>query len=133
MLVALFGVSGCFLLPGGQAVDAAMVVHTAGSAQHTAAVRMPVPSADVYAALLRIIEGDPAIEVVNRNDKGMLLEVVENGERLTGQVTSLGADESLLYVWAVTGVSGRTGSELTSIVVEAVCDDLGVAFERIDY
>jgi len=133
MVVTLSGLSGCFLLPGGQAVDAAMVVHTAGSAQHTAAVRLPVQSADAYAALLSIVDGDPTIEIVNRNDKGMLLEVTEEGERLTGQVTSLGPTESLLYIWADAGVSGRTGSELASITIEAVCDELGVAFERVDY
>lgn len=133
MLVTLFGVSGCFLLPGGEVVDAALVVHTAGSAQHTAAVRMPVESARVYGALLDIIEKDPAIEVVHRNDKGMLLEVIEDSDRLTGQVTNLGSSESLLYIWADTGDSGRTASELTSIVIEAVCKELGVNFERIDY
>ncbi len=133
MIVTLSGLSGCFLLPGGQAVDAAMVVHTAGSAQHTAAVRLPVRSADAYAAILSIVDRDAAIEVVNRNDKGMLLEVTEEGERLTGQVTSLGPTESLLYIWADAGVSGRTGSELASNVIEAVCDELGVAFERVDY
>ena len=133
MIVTLSGLSGCFLLPGGQAVDAAMVVHTAGSAQHTAAVRLPVQSADAYAAILSIVDRDAAIEVVNRNDKGMLLEVTEEGKRLTGQVTSLGPTESLLYIWADAGVSGRTGSELASNVIEAVCDELGVAFERVDY
>ena len=132
-MITAFGMSGCSLLPGGDVVDAAMVVHTAGSGQHTAAVRMPVESARVYGALLRIIDGDAAIAVVNRNDKGMLLEVIEDGDRLTGQVTNLGPKESLLYIWADTGDSGRTASELTSIVIEAVCDDLGVAFERIDY
>lgn len=133
MMATLFGVTGCFLLPGGQAVDAAMVVHTAGAAQHTAAVRLPVESARVYSAMLKVLERDPEINVVSQNDKGMLLEVVEAGERMTGQVTNLGSAESLLYVWADAGNSGRTGSELTSVVIEAVCEELGVEFERIDY
>lgn len=74
-----------------------------------------------------------AIEVLNRNDKGMLLEVAENGEKVTGQVTKLGDRESLLYLWADTGVSGRSAGELNSIVIERVCEDLGVDFERVDY
>lgn len=133
MLVSPFGVSGCFLLPGGETVDAAMVVHTAGSAQHTAAVRVPVESAQVYAALVKIVEQDAQVEVISRNDRGMLLEVAEAGESMTGQVTALGPHESLLYLWADTGKSGRTGRELTASVVEAVCNHLGVVFERVDY
>ena len=83
--------------------------------------------------MLKVLERDPEINVVSQNDKGMLLEVVEAGERMTGQVTNLGSAESLLYVWADAGNSGRTGSELTSVVIEAVCEELGVEFERIDY
>lgn len=133
VLLSTCSLSACVLQPGGEVANAAMVVHTIGSTQHTAAVKLPVESDRVYASLLKIVENDAAIEVLNRNDKGMLLEVAEDGEKVTGQVTKLSERESLLYLWADTGVSGRSASELNSFVIERVCEDLGVDFERVDY
>ena len=55
LFAALTSLGGCFLLPGGDVVDAALVTHTAGSSQHTAAVKVPVKPEAVYAAMIRII------------------------------------------------------------------------------
>lgn len=133
VLILALALNACILQPGGDVANAAMVVHTAGATQHTAAVRMPVRSDKLYVALLRIIESEPDIEVLNRNDRGMLLEVAEHGEKITGQITKLSDRESLLYLWADTGVSGRSASELNAVIVERICNDLGVTYERVDY
>lgn len=45
---------GCSLLPGGDVVDAALVTHTAGSREHTAAVKVPAEPAAAYAAMIRV-------------------------------------------------------------------------------
>ena len=134
LTLTLIGVvlAGCIGLPGGTVVDSATVVYTAGSSQHTVAVELPLLSSDVFAALVRIVE-EAGVETVNRNDKAYLLEVITNGKRLTGQVTNLGVGKSLLYVWADAGVSGQTGRELAIEAVELVCDDLGVAYELVNY
>ena len=136
LLVLLIAVSlgGCSLLPGGTVVDSALVVHTAGSARSTVSARVPVPAAQVYAAFADILDDNPEIEVVSRKDSAMLIEVVgEDFGEITAQVTSLGSQESLLYVWADTTGTNRTGAEVAGLAVEAVCDELGVDFERVDY
>lgn len=136
VLTAFFtlgGMSGCSSLPGGQVVESALVVHTAGSKKHTAAVQVPLPAPEVYATIVRLVEDNPDLIIENRNDKAYLIEVAEDSQVLTGQVTDLGAGRSLLYVWADAGESGVTGKELAADVVERVCDKLGVQYELVNY
>ena len=124
---------GCTTLPGGQVVESATVVYTAGSKKHTAAVQVPIAAAEVFASIVHLLEEKPDIVVENRNDKAFLIEVSKGSRSLTGQVTSLGIDRSLLYVWADAGTSGLTGEELAIDVVEVVCDELGVKYELVNY
>jgi hypothetical protein len=127
------GLSGCSALPGGQVVDAALIVHTEGSSQHMVAVKVPVDASIVFAALIDQIEGRPDVSIINRNDKAYLLEVSKGERHVTGQVTELDAGRSLLYVWADTGDSHMSGHDLAISVVEVICDDLGVIYERVEY
>ena len=125
--------AGCSLLPGGQAIESAKVVYSAGSKQHTAAVQIPIPASEVYAVFVRLLVSESGLEFESRNDQAFLIEVAQDGKNLTGQVTKLGAEASLLYVWADAGESGITGQELAISVVERVCDELGVEYELVNY
>lgn len=131
-LIAII-LAGCMALPARQAVDAALVVHTEGSSQHMIAARVPADASRVFNSFVRIIEEKPDVEVVNRKDNAMLLEITQDGIEITAQATQLGAGESLLYIWAEAGDSGLSGRELATAVVEAICEELGVEFERVDY
>ena len=138
-LLAAFGVAevvltGCAPLPGSTVTNAATVVYTAGARQHTAAVELPVAPPVVFEALVRLIKERTDVEVVDRNDKAMLIEVAqENERRITGQVTKLGAGNSLLYVWADAGSSGQSVREMAISAIELICEELGVEYELVTY
>ncbi len=136
VLTALFvfvSLSACAWLAGGSVVESALVVHTAGSKKHTAAAQIPVAAPDVFAAVIRLVEEHRDLIIESRNDKAFLIEVTKGGQSITGQVTSLGTDNSLLYVWADAGESGQTGEGLATSVVQRVCDVLGVKHELVHY
>jgi hypothetical protein len=136
VLLALFvfaSLSACAWLAGGSVVESALVVHTAGSKKHTAAAQIPVAARDVFAAVVHMVEDKPDLIIESRNDKAFLIEVTKGSQSLTGQVTSLGAGKSLLYVWADAGESGLTGEALATSVVQLVCDELGVEHELVHY
>ena len=133
LLGAICLFAACSLLPGGQVTDSATVVYSAGAKKHTAAVQVPVAAPEVYASNVRLLEEKDGLDFQSRNDKAMLIEVEKGSRSLTGQVTDLGADRSLLYVWADAGESGITGEELAISVVELVCDELGVKYELVNY
>lgn len=94
---------------------------------------MPVAAADVYASFVRLLNEQHDLDFENRNDKAMLIEVAQGSRSLTGQVTPIGVNRSLLYVWADAGESGETGEQLAISVVELVCDELGVKYELVNY
>jgi len=121
-------------LPGSSVTNAATVVYTAGARQHTAAVELPVAPPVVFEALVRLIKERTDVEVVDRNDKAMLIEVAQEKERrITGQVTKLGTGNSLLYVWADAGSSGQSGREMAISAIELICEELGVDYELVSY
>ncbi len=130
-MVAVLG--GCILQPGGTVVDSALVVHTAGSSQSTISARVPVEAPRVYAAFARVLDDLNDAEVISRKDSAMMIEVAGDFGEITAQVTSLGSSESLLYIWADTEGSGRSGSEVAGSAVEAICEELGVTYERVQY
>ena len=121
------------MLPGGQVANSATVVYTSGSKKHTAAVQVPVPATEVFATLVSILKDEPDVVFENRNDKAFLIEVARGNSSLTGQVTELGAERSLMYVWVDAGDSGLTGEGLAISVVNAVCDKLAVNYELVKY
>ena len=134
LFVSALLISGCIALPGGTVTDAATVVYTSGARQHTAAVELHVPAAEVFEALVRVVEEHPDVEIVDRHDKAFLLEVAQGEERrFTGQVTSLGSGSSLLYIWADAGASGQSGRSMAISAVEIICDELGVDYELVQY
>jgi hypothetical protein len=127
------GLGGCSMLAGGQVVESALVVHTSGSKKHTAAVQVPLPAPEVYATIVRLVEDNPDLIIESRNDKAFLIEIEDSGRSMAGQVTKLGPDRSLLYVWVDAGNTGLTGKELATDIVEIVCDELGVKYELVNY
>jgi len=133
LLVATLAIAGCTAMPARQAVDAANVVYTQGSNHHMTAAKVPLDAASVWESFNRVLSEHPNLRVINRNGAAMMLEVTRGDLRLTGQVTALGTGRSLLYIWADAGDSGFSGMELSETAVRAICDDLGVSIERVDY
>jgi hypothetical protein len=133
ILAILFVMSACTAMPARQAVDAANVIYTQGSSHNMIAAQVPVDAARVYESFLHVLSEHPEFDIVTRKDAAMMLEVTRDGFRVTGQVTALGAGKSLLYVWADAGDSGYSGREVSERAVQAICDDLGVNIERVDY
>lgn len=137
IMLALFATiwlfAGCSWLASGPVTESATVVYSAGSRKHTAAVQVSVPAQEVYATFVRLLKEEHDLDFENRNDKAMLIEVAQGSRSLTGQVTELGGNRSLLYVWADAGESGMTGQQLAISVVEIVCDELGVEYDLVQY
>lgn len=133
ILAVLIAMSACTAMPARQAVDAANIVYTQGSSHNMIAAQVPVDAELVFESFLRILGEHPEFSVVTRKDAAMMLEVTRDGFRVTGQVTALGAGKSLLYVWADAGDSGYSGQEVSERAVQAICDELGVSIERVDY
>lgn len=133
LFVSASFVSGCSPMPGSSVTNAATVVYAAGASQYTAAVELQVPASEVFDALVRTIKEHPEIEIIKRNDKARLIEVSQQERRITGQVSSLGSGDSLLYIWSDAGSTGESGREIAMSAVEAICNALGVDYEIVTY
>jgi hypothetical protein len=133
LLVIASLLGGCIMTPGGTVVDSAMVVHTAGSSKSTISARVPVEAGAVYSAFAEVIDEEPGIELLSRNDAAMLMEGYGDFGEIAAQVTQLGSTESLLYVWVDTKETRQAGSELANRAVQRICEELGVGYEIVRY
>lgn len=132
-VVILGALGGCIAMPGGTVVDPALVVHTAGSSRSTVSVRVPRPAEDVWSVFDDVVASRADVTSVERNERARMLEVTGEFGEITAQVTPLGSSESLLYVWVDAAGTGRPGEEVAIRSVEAICDRLGVPYERVQY
>lgn len=105
------------------------VLFTEGSRQHTAMLLIALPSKDVYAGLLRIIESQPDLTVINREDERYLIEVEKDGRQVAGQASDIGHGETLLFLWADAGDTGDTGANINRKSVNRICHELKVKCE----
>lgn len=124
--------AGCIGTPGSEVVRAASVVYTRGAQQDTIAVRLPVPPGRVYDAVIRLLDAERDMSVDSRNDASMLIEGRSADARYTVQATDLGADETLLFVWLDTSVSGRPAHEVSVAAIERLCAELNVPCDVVD-
>lgn len=125
-------VAGCWPAPGASVAHTTAVVYTRGARQNTVSVRLKVPPQDVFAALGRILETRPDLEIIQRDGGRRFVEVVKGDLRLAGQVTDLERGETLLFVWADAGTTGRTGRGVALDAVEQLCQELGVSYEIVE-
>lgn len=70
---------------------------------------------------------------MHRNDRSRMVEVAWSDGSLTAQATELGPSETLLFLWIDAGDTGLTAKEVASSVLEALCDDLNVDYELVEY
>jgi hypothetical protein len=125
-------VAGCWPAPGASVAHTTAVVYTRGARQNTVSVRLEVLPQDAFAALERVLETRPDLEIIKRDAGRRLAEVVKGDRHLAAQVTDLGGGETLLFVWADAGTSGRTGRDLALDAVEQLCEELGVSYEIVE-
>ena len=125
-LAAVALTSACTPLALQPVTSTGLVVYTKGASQHTASVQLAMPPNDVYAGILTVISGMPDLTVVNQDDSRFFLEVVKGPLRVSAQATDLGRGETLLFVWADAGNSGRSGRELALEAVEKLCTEVKV-------
>lgn len=111
------------------AATSSTVLFTEGSRHHTAMLLIALPPQDVYAGLLRIIESEPDLTVINREDERYLIEVMKDGRQVAGQASDIGHGETLLFLWADAGDTGDTGANINRRSVNRICHELKVKCE----
>lgn len=102
------------------------ILYTQGVRQHTAMLQIHLPPAEVYNALLKVVANRPDLKLLNKNAQRLLIEIEKEGQFLSAQATSLSENQTLLFLWADAGKSGRTGQDLARSATEEICKQLAV-------
>lgn len=122
------------LVPGCiTAAVTAVVVHVIGSTGgETATVQVEAPPGEVYAAMLRVVEADPAVKLEDKDDEEMTVSVSRGKETAKGAVKLLENGHTELTVQAKSP-EGRTESTgLARKAATRVCEELKVPYRLVE-
>jgi len=85
----------------------------------------------VYAALIRIIERDPDVEVIKKKDESYLVDAVRGESKGTAKATPYGSGLTLLIVTADAGKGDQSDEDLAFNIVKQICEELKVAYKVV--
>jgi len=108
------------------------VVYVVSKMEYTATVEVKAKPADVYAAMLRILQRRPDVEVVKRDDAKFFLELKKGKNSAKAQVSVTEAGVTQLKVSAMEYETEASHQDLAFRVVTQVCDELGVKYNVVE-
>jgi hypothetical protein len=109
----------------------ATIIALSGAGGHEATVELDVEPDEVYAAMIRILQRRPDITVQKEDEKKRLVEASKDKNKMTARVRIASNAMSELTVTAKAGEKTRTDEELALVVVETICDELGVKWKVV--
>jgi hypothetical protein len=110
---------------------AAIKVISDAAGGHTATVELDVAAGEVYDAMLRVLERRPDITVRKQDDKKRQIEATKDKNRMSARVRTAKGGKTELTVSASSGEKTRTDEELAEVIVETICDELGVKWRVV--
>jgi hypothetical protein len=108
------------------------VVYVVSKMEYTATVEVKAKPADVYAAMLRILQRRPDVEVVKRDDAKFFLELKKGKNSAKAQVSVTEAGVTQLKVSAMEYETEASHQDLAFRIVTQVCDELGVKYNVVE-
>lgn len=97
-----------------------------GGGAHTATVEIEAEPDDVYAAMLRVVDEDPDVTLVKRDDVKHTVEASAGKSGLTASADLQDNGKTMLTVVARAKGKDVKSKDLAASLVEKVCDELGV-------
>ena len=108
------------------------VVYVVSKMEYTATVEVKAKPADVYAAMLRILQRRPDVEVVKRDDAKFFLELKKGKNSAKAQVSVTEAGVTQLKVSAMEYETEASHQDMAFRIVTQVCDELGVKYNVVE-
>lgn len=128
LLTGAMLVSGCLVTTGVIAV-----VHVIRSARgETATVTVEASPAEVYAAMLQIVEDDPDIVLDDKDDEKMTVSVSRGEETASASVKLMDSGHTELTVKAKSPEGREESTDLARRAATRVCEELGVTYKLVE-
>jgi hypothetical protein len=108
-----------------------IVVYKKATKFHTATLEVNVKANDVYRAALLIIEEDPELKLLKKDDEKFLAEAEKGELNATIMATQLDDKKTQLIVTADAGKK-ETDKELALQIITNICDKLGIKYTVVD-
>ncbi len=99
---------------------------------HTATVEVDRTPAEVYSAMLRIVDRTPDITIKKRDDDKRRLKVSRGKNNADAKVKLHDDGRTLLTVTADAGEKDKKDEDLALEIVEKICDELGVKYKIVE-
>jgi hypothetical protein len=109
----------------------AIVRHFSSSKEETAIVQIPARPIAVYTTALKLIEQNPEIELVKKDDQKLLVEAKKGNIFASVKANPANSDKTQLVIMAETGGTADK-KELALRIATKICDQLGVKYTIVE-
>ena len=128
LLVVTIMLQGCVLFLS----SVATVVYMRSSKHTTTTVLIKKEPDVVYAAMIRIIERKPDVQVLKKEDENYLIEAARGEAKASAKATSYGSGLTQLIVTADAGKGNQSDEDLSLNVVKQICEELEVGYKIVE-
>ena len=104
-----------------------IIIYAKSTKHHTATVQIDAKAKDVYDTALGLVEADPEIKLLKKDDEKLFVEVEKGKLHASIKATSVKEKQTQLIVTADAGEK-EEDKELALRVVTRICDKLGVKY-----
>ena len=125
LLSALFVLQGCVVF----LTSVATVIKMKSSNHFSTTVLVKKQPADVYAAMLSVVERKDDVEIVSREVDTYMLEATRGEQHFTAKATAFDSGMTQWMITADAGESDRTDEDLALDSVKLICEELGVKYK----
>ena len=102
------------------------------ASSHTATVEVEKTPAEVYSAMLRVVDKTPDAKIDKRDDDKRRLKVSRGKNSVDAHVKSRDEGKTVLTVTASAGEKDKKHEDLALEIVEKVCKELGVQYKIVE-
>ncbi len=108
-----------------------VMVYKQTTKYHTATVKVNVKANEVYRMALFIIEKDPELKLLKKDDEKFVVEAEQGELNATAMATPLDNKQTQLIVTADAGKK-ESDKELALEIITDICDKLGVKYTVVE-
>ena len=110
-----------------------VVIYYQNKSHYIATVEVDVPAAEVYLAANKEVRARPYLQILEKNDSDLFLEVTDGKQTANVKAVSSGPGKTKIIVTAdIPGLEQEKEKELAMRAVDIICNSLGVKYQIIE-
>ena len=128
----LLGCGSATVPIAGNVADTGLEMYARQAGRDAMAATLAAPPGEVFAAILRLADGSPNLQIVDKDPDRLQIMLAQEGNRLTTEATEFGSRETLLHIWIDTGGNRLPPPDYVRSFLQRLSGEMRVKHEIVE-